>query len=91
MHIRFAPLAPPATPHIVAGRLQGLNDRSARSPCERGLGPLAENGGYSTYLPMADSPVLQRGNTVLDRQYDQRGLGFPRVKGGLPDIGATEQ
>jgi len=56
------------------------------------LAPLADNGGYSaTHLPRADGPVLQRGNNVLDRQYDQRGPGFPRVKGGLPDIGATER
>lgn len=56
------------------------------------LAPLADNGGYSaTHRPMADSPVLQRGSNLLDRAYDQRGPGFPRVKGGLPDIGSTER
>lgn len=56
------------------------------------LAPLADNGGHSaTHMPLADSPVLQRGHNLFGRQYDQRGPGFPRVKGGLPDIGSTER
>ena len=56
------------------------------------LAPLADNGGYSaTHLPLADSPVLGLGSNLLDRAYDQRGPGFPRVKGGAPDIGSTER
>lgn len=56
------------------------------------LASLADNGGYSaTHRPLADSPVLQRGSNLLDRAYDQRGLGFPRVKGGAPDIGSIER
>ena len=39
----------------------------------------------------ADSPALDRGNNVLGRQFDQRGPGFPRVKGPAPDIGAYER
>ena len=56
------------------------------------LAPLADNGGYSaTHLPLANSPVLGQGSNLLDRMYDQRGPGFPRVKGGAPDIGSIER
>lgn len=56
------------------------------------LAPLAENGGPTrTHLLLADSPALNRGANPLDRAYDQRGAGFPRVKGAGPDIGATER
>ncbi|WP_368564709.1 choice-of-anchor Q domain-containing protein [Pseudoxanthomonas sp. UTMC 1351] len=56
------------------------------------LAPLTNNGGYSsTHMPLADSPVLQRGSNLLNRAYDQRGPGFPRVKGGAPDIGSIER
>ncbi|RDY67777.1 choice-of-anchor Q domain-containing protein [Lysobacter soli] len=56
------------------------------------LAPLADNGGYSaTHLPLADSPVLGQGSNLFDRMYDQRGPGFPRVKGAAPDIGSTER
>ena len=56
------------------------------------LASLADNGGYSaTHKPLADSLVLQRGSNLLNRAYDQRGPGFPRVKGGAPDIGSVER
>ena len=56
------------------------------------LAPLAENGGPTrTHLPLADSPVLDRGSNLLNREFDQRGPGFPRVKGPGPDIGAVER
>jgi hypothetical protein len=56
------------------------------------LAPLAENGGPTrTHLPLADSPVLDRGSNPLNREFDQRGPGFPRVKGPDPDIGAIER
>jgi hypothetical protein len=56
------------------------------------LGPLTDNGGPTpTRKPHADSPALDRGSNLLNRQYDQRGPGFPRVKGGFPDIGAVER
>jgi hypothetical protein len=56
------------------------------------LAPLAENGGPTrTRLPLADSSALDRGANPLDREYDQRGPGFPRVKGAFPDIGAVER
>ena len=54
--------------------------------------PLADNGGPTrTHRLRADSPALDRGNNVLGRQFDQRGPGFPRVKGPAPDIGAYER
>jgi hypothetical protein len=56
------------------------------------LGPLTNNGGPTlTRMPAADSPALDRGINPLNCQYDQRGPGFPRVKGGFPDIGAVER
>ena len=56
------------------------------------LAPLAENGGPTrTHLPMADSLAIDRGNNDFNREFDQRGPGFPRVKGAFPDIGATER
>lgn len=56
------------------------------------LAPLAENGGPTrTRLPLADSPALERGSNPLNRAYDQRGPGFPRVRGAFPDIGAVER
>lgn len=56
------------------------------------LAPLADNGGYSyTHMPQSDSPVLGQGSNLLDRAYDQRGPGFPRVKGGAVDIGSVER
>ena len=56
------------------------------------LAPLADKGGYSaTHMPLADSPVLGQGSNLLDRLYDQRGPGFPRVKGAAPDIGSVER
>lgn len=56
------------------------------------LGPLTNNGGPTrTHLPAADSPAINRGQNLLDQQYDQRGPGFMRVKGGIADIGAVER
>lgn len=56
------------------------------------LASLAENGGLTrTHLPLADSPVLDRGSNPLNREFDQRGVGYPRVNGPGPDIGAVER
>lgn len=55
------------------------------------LGALNRLGGPTSVLPlMADSPAIDRGNNLNNRQYDQRGPGFPRVVGDRADIGAYE-
>jgi hypothetical protein len=56
------------------------------------LAPLADNGGPTrTHLPLADSPVIDRGSNPLNREFDQRGAGFPRAKGAGVDIGSVER
>jgi len=56
------------------------------------LGPLTTNGGPSrTHMLPGDSPAIGRGSNFYRRAYDQRGPGFPRVKGAFPDIGAVER
>jgi len=56
------------------------------------LAPLAENGGPTrTHIPLADSPAVDRGSNPLQREFDQRGTGFPRIKGAAPDIGSIER
>lgn len=56
------------------------------------LAPLADNGGPTrTHMLLSDSPALDRGSNPLNREFDQRGLGFPRVKGAATDIGSIER
>ena len=57
------------------------------------LGPLADNGGPNlTHHPLATSPALNAGDPdfVPPPEFDQRGMGFPRVLGGRIDMGAVE-
>jgi hypothetical protein len=57
-----------------------------------GLGPLAWNGGPTrTHAVLSGSPLIDRGNNVLVRSYDQRGAPFERVRGAAPDLGAFER
>jgi hypothetical protein len=58
------------------------------------LGALASNGGPTqTRLPNTGSPVVDAGDPafVPPPTTDQRGTGFPRVKGGRVDIGSVER
>jgi hypothetical protein len=56
------------------------------------LGPLANNGGPTpTHALLSGSPAIDRGSNLLRSMYDQRGPGFPRVKGLRADIGAYER
>lgn len=55
------------------------------------LGMLRDNGGPTLTLALYDqSPAVDRGNNSLGLMYDQRGQGFGRTSGLLPDIGAFE-
>jgi hypothetical protein len=57
-----------------------------------GLGPLALNGGPTrTHAVLSGSLLIDRGNNVLNRIYDQRGEPFARVRGPAADIGAFER
>jgi hypothetical protein len=56
------------------------------------LAPLANNGGGTqTHALLDDSPAINAGNNVAGLDYDQRGSGYPRVKGPQADIGAYER
>ena len=57
------------------------------------LNRLSNNGGRSlTVALQPDSPAINAGDPALpgENQFDQRGEGFPRVRGGRIDIGAYE-
>jgi hypothetical protein len=41
-------------------------------------------------MPNFGSPVIDVGNNASGATVDQRGPGFPRIRGPLPDIGAIE-
>jgi len=52
---------------------------------------LADNGGPTkTHALGPGSPAIDAGNNTAALTNDQRGLGFPRVVGVAPDIGAFE-
>jgi Chlamydia polymorphic membrane protein (Chlamydia_PMP) repeat len=57
------------------------------------LGPLQDNGGPTfTHALLLGSPAFDAGDPNFNPppDYDQRGLGFPRVVNGRIDIGAFE-
>jgi predicted outer membrane repeat protein len=52
---------------------------------------LANNGGPTqTHLLAASSPAINAGANPDELQTDQRGPDFPRIRGGIIDIGAVE-
>lgn len=58
-----------------------------------GLGPLQDNGGATwTHALLTGSPAIDTGDPAFSPppEYDQRGLGFPRVVNERIDIGAYE-
>jgi len=67
-----------------AGDIIGVNPQ---------LGSLQNNGGPTrTHALLPGSPAINRGKPVLalPPEFDQRGTGFPRIRGGVIDIGAVE-
>lgn len=57
------------------------------------LGAFTNNGGpLSSYSLLPGSPAINRGNPDLASPpaFDQRGTGFPRIRGGVIDVGAFE-
>ncbi|MDX2039413.1 MAG: choice-of-anchor Q domain-containing protein [Isosphaeraceae bacterium] len=58
------------------------------------LGPLQDNGGPTlTHALLPGSPARDAGNNLFvtdDRLTDQRGPGFPRIRGAAVDLGAVE-
>jgi hypothetical protein len=67
------------------------------------LAPLGSNGGQiagspghpltrsvPTHLLFVGSPAIDTGLNPENFAYEQRGAGFPRLRGPAPDIGATE-
>jgi len=72
------------------GVLTGPGDRINTDPL---LGPLQDNGGPTfTHALLCNSPAINAGNPSFTSppDYDQRGIGFPRVVNGRIDIGAFE-
>ena len=55
------------------------------------LGPLADNGGPTqTHALLPGSPAIDAGDNTDAPEWDQRGIGFPRIVNGTIDIGAFE-
>ena len=72
------------------GYLSGPGDQINTDPL---LGPLQDNGGPTfTHALLAGSPAINAGdpNFVGPPDYDQRGPGFYRVRGGRIDVGSFE-
>ncbi len=76
---------------------------SAASPLDPRLGPMQNNGGFSSTRALGSgSPAIDAGNscvaqppanggcTAVQLLFDQRGVGFPRLAAGAVDIGAFE-
>jgi parallel beta-helix repeat protein len=78
-----------------AGNPNANNDivGTAAAPIDPLLGPLADNGGPTeTHELLAGSPALDAGDPAFmtPPEFDQRGMGFPRIVNAVVDIGAFE-
>ena len=72
------------------GYLHGPGDQINTDPL---LGPLQDNGGPTfTHALLPGSPAINAGdpNFVGPPDYDQRGPGYDRVRGGPIDVGSFE-
>jgi hypothetical protein len=55
------------------------------------LGPLQDNGGPTlTHALLVGSPAIDAGDNTDAPEWDQRGLGYPRIVNQVIDIGAFE-
>jgi hypothetical protein len=88
----------PSVPVVVTGSHDIVGGSSMSMPADTifsdtpGLAPLAHNGGPTrTHAVLSGSILIDRGNNVLNRAYDQRGAPYPRVRGAAPDVGAFER
>ncbi len=80
----------PLGSYVTSGGLVRTNDPM--------LGTLTDNGGSTpTMLPQPGSPTIDAGDNSLATdtsnnllEYDQRGVGFPRINHSIVDIGAAE-
>ncbi len=74
--------------HSNGGSGYGPNDILDVDPM---LGPLTDNGGPTpTMALLPGSPAIDAGDNTDAPEWDQRGLGFPRIVNGTIDIGAFE-
>ena len=72
------------------GYLNGPGDQTNTNPR---LGPLRDNGGPTfTHGLLLGSPTINAGdpNFVGPPDYDQRGPGYNRIRGGRLDIGSLK-
>jgi hypothetical protein len=75
----------------IADGVNGNRVGSAASPVDPRLGPLQDNGGPTqTHALLPGSPALDAGSNAYATEFDQRGVGFPRVANGTIDVGAFE-
>jgi hypothetical protein len=78
------------------GLINGTNSDlvgTVAAPVNPALGPLASNGGRTlTMALLAGSPAIDAGDDSLTNAFatDQRGAGYPRLRGQHVDIGAYE-
>ncbi len=92
-------------PHTAGGLVDGTNGNIVGDASGRALDinaildpNLADNGGPTlTHKLLDGSPAINAGDPAFDPNatdpptlFDQRGVGFPRVKNGRLDIGAYE-
>jgi hypothetical protein len=75
--------------NTAGGTITGGNNKLNVDPL---LGPLANNGGPTlTHQPLSTSPCVNAGSNPANLNFDQRGLGFPRISYGATDIGAVQR
>ncbi|MEI6165740.1 MAG: choice-of-anchor Q domain-containing protein [bacterium] len=76
---------------LIQGLASGITKNNCLTASNPLLQPLAYNGGLTPTLALAtNSPAINHGSNPLGLSWDQRGAGFPRVRGATADIGAYE-